>query len=172
MAKKLTEIEKNKKIYDEYVKSFEGKTNDELLKMEEDLIKDIDKHDRKVAKYEFKVADKKALADAVEIFHFFLNKQKVQFAYVEGLLQLWNAFNKDLETIPYPVLDMVLVNLGQLQFEGHDEWIKIMKFNEFTKPYSEDYTKLKAKTYLLAEEHSALQSKLGINDAKSSNPGK
>lgn len=172
MAKKLTEIEKNKKIYDEYVKSFEGKTNDELLKMEEDLIKDIDKHDRKVAKTEFKVIDKKSLAEAVEIFHFFLNKQKVQFSYVEGLLQLWDSFNKDLETIPYPVLDCCLLNLGQLKFEGHDEWIKIMKFNEFTKPYSEDYTKLKAKTYLLAEEHSALQSKLGINDAKSSNPGK
>lgn len=172
MAKKLTEIEKNKIEYDKFVKSLNEKSHEELLKMEEDLIKTIDKHDRKVAKAEFKVVDKEALEKAVEIFHFFLNKQKVQFSYVEGLLQLWDSFNKDLETIPYPVLDCCLLNLGQLSFEGHDEWEKIMKFNEFTKPYSDEYLRLKSKTYLLAEEHSALQSKLGIADPTASNPSK
>ena len=137
--------------------------------MEQDLIKEIDKHDRKVAKYEFKVADKEALKEAVEIYRFFINKQKLQFSYVEGMLQLWDAFNPDLETIPYPTFDVILMNLGQLQFEGYDEWVKIMKFNEFTKPYSDEYTKLKARTYLLSEEHSALQSKLGLDDAAASN---
>lgn len=167
--KKLTAFEKGKIEYDEFVKSLEGKTNEELLAMEQDLIKEIDKHDRKVAKYEFKVADKEALKEAVEVYRFFINKQKLQFSYVEGMLQLWDAFNPDLETIPYPILDTILMNLGQLQFEGHDEWVKIMKFNEFTKPYSDEYTKLKARTYLLSEEHSALQSKLGLDDAAASN---
>ena len=167
--RKLSEVEKNQQIYNDFVKTLEGKTNEELLAMEQDLIKEIDKHDRKVAKYEFKVVDKEALSKAVEIFRYFLNKQKVQFSYVEGLLQLWDAFNPDLETIPYPVLDTILMNLGQLQFEGYDEWVKIMKFNEFTKPYSDEYTKLKARTYLLSEEHSALQSKIGLDDAAASN---
>lgn len=167
--KKLSEVEKNQQIYNEFVKSLEGKTNEELLAMEQDLIKEIDKHDRKVAKYEFKVVDKEALSKAVDAFRYFLNKQKVQFSYVEGLLQLWDAFNPDLEAIPYPTLDCCLMNLGQLQFEGYDEWVKIMKFNEFTKPYSDEYTKLKARTYLLSEEHSTLQSKLGLNDAGTSN---
>ena len=167
--KKLSEVEKNQQIYNEFVKSLEGKTNEELLAMEQDLIKEIDKHDRKVAKYEFKVVDKEALKEAVEVYRFFINKQKLQFNYVEGMLQLWDAFNPDIETIPYPMLDVILMNLGQLQFEGHDEWVKIMKFNEFTKPYSDEYTKLKARTYLLSEEHSALQSKLGLDDAAASN---
>lgn len=167
--KKLSEVEKNQQIYNDFVKTLEGKTNEELLAMEQDLIKEIDKHDRKVAKYEFKVVDKEALSKAVDIFHYFLNKQKVQFSYVEGLLQLWDAFNPDLEAIPYPTLDCCLMNLGQLQFEGHDEWVKIMKFNEFTKPYSEQYLHLKSKTYLLSEEHSTLQSKLGLGDATASN---
>lgn len=170
--KKLSEVEKNQQIYNEFVKTLEGKTNEELLAMEQDLIKEIDKHDRKVAKYEFKVVDKEALSKAVEIFRYFLNKQKVQFSYVEGLLQLWDAFNPDLEAIPYPTLDCCLMNLGQLQFEGYDEWVKIMKFNEFTKPYSEQYLHLKSKTYLLSEEHSTLQSKLGLGDANTSNPSK
>ena len=167
--RKLSEVEKNQQIYNDFVKTLEGKTNEELLAIEQDLIKEIDKHDRKVAKYEFKVADKEALKEAVEIYRFFINKQKLQFSYVEGMLQLWNAFNPDLGTIPYPVLDAILMNLGQLQFEGYDEWVKIMKFNEFTKPYSDEYTKLKARTYLLSEEHSALQSKLGLDDAAASN---
>ena len=167
--KKLSEVEKNQQIYNEFVKTLEGKTNEELLAMEQDLIKEIDKHDRKVAKYEFKVVDKEALKEAVEVYRFFINKQKLQFNYVEGMLQLWDAFNPDIETIPYPMLDVILMNLGQLQFEGHDEWVKIMKFNEFTQPYSDEYTKLKARTYLLSEEHSVLQSKLGLNDAGASN---
>lgn len=167
--KKLSEVEKNQQIYNEFVKTLEGKTNEELLAMEQDLIKEIDKHDRKVAKYEFKVVDKEALKEAVEVYRFFINKQKLQFSYVEGMLQLWDAFNPDMVTIPYPMLDVILMNLGQLQFEGHDEWVKIMKFNEFTRPYSDEYTKLKARTYLLSEEHSALQSKLGLNDAAASN---
>ena len=167
--KKLSEVEKNQQIYNEFVKSLEGKTNEELLAMEQDLIKEIDKHDRKVAKYEFKVVDKEALKEAVEVYRFFINKQKLQFNYVEGMLQLWDAFNPDIETIPYPMLDVILMNLGQLQFEGYDEWVKIMKFNKFTQPYSDEFTKLKARTYLLSEEHSVLQSKLGLNDAAASN---
>lgn len=169
MAKKLSEIEKNKIEYDKFVESLDGKTNEELLAIEEELIKNIDKHDRKVAKYEFKVVDKEALSKAVDVFRYFLNKQKVQFSYVEGLLQLWDAFNPDLKAIPYPTLDCCLMNLGQIQFEGHDEWEKIMRFNEFTKPYSDEYTKLKARTYLLSEEHSTLQSKLGLNNASAAN---
>ena len=86
--KKLSEVEKNQQIYNDFVKTLEGKTNEELLAMEQDLIKEIDKHDRKVAKYEFKVADKEALKEAVEIYRFFINKQKLQFSYVEGMLQL------------------------------------------------------------------------------------
>ena len=172
MTKNLSEIEKNKIEYDKFVKSLDGKTNEELLAIEEELIKTIDKHDRKVAKYEFKVVDKEALSKAVDAFRYFLNKQKVQFSYVEGLLQLWDAFNPDLEAIPYPTLDCCLMNLGQLQFEGHDEWVKIMKFNEFTKPYSEQYLHLKSKTYLLSEEHSTLQSKLGLGESNTSNPSK
>ena len=47
--KKLSEVEKNQQIYNEFVKTLEGKTNEELLAIEQDLIKEIDKHDRKVA---------------------------------------------------------------------------------------------------------------------------
>lgn len=167
--KKLTAVEKNKIEYDEFIKSLDGKTNEELLAIEQELIKTIDKHDRKVAKTQFKITDKEKYKEAVEIYRYFINQSKLAFNYVEGMLQLWNAFNPDKDVIEYPVLDLVLVGLGQLQFQGHDEWEKIMKFNEFTKPYSEEYLNLKSRTYLLAEEHSALQSKLGLTDPTKSN---
>ena len=77
--KKLSEVEKNQQIYNDFVKTLEGKTNEELLAIEQDLIKEIDKHDRKVAKYEFKVVDKEALSKAVEIFRYFLNEGIVHY---------------------------------------------------------------------------------------------
>lgn len=169
--KKLSAIEKNKLIYDEFVKSLEGKTKDELLAMEQDLIKEIDKHDKKVGKTSFTISNKEALPEAVDTFHYFINKQKLQYNYVGGMLQLWDAFNVDMDSISYPLLDVILMNLGQMSFEGHDEWVKISKFEEFTKPFAEEYATLKAKTYLLSEEHSALISKLGIDNPVASNPG-
>lgn len=170
--KKLSAIEKNKLIYDEFVKSLEGKTKDELLAMEQDLIKEIDKHDKKIGKTTFALTDedKEALPEAVDTFHYFINKQKLQYNYVGGMLQLWDSFNKDMNEIPYVVMDVILMNLGQMSFEGHDEWVKISKFEEFTKPFAEEYATLKAKTYLLSEEHSALISKLGIDNPNASNP--
>jgi len=169
--KKLTAIQKNQVIYNDFVKSLEGKTKEELAQIEQDLIKEIDKHDKKVGKTSFKVEDKEALREAVDVFRYFINKQKVSFQYVEGMLELWNAFNTDMDSIPYAIIDTILMNLGQLEFEGHDEWEKILRFNEFTKSFQEEYLNLKSKTYLLAEEHSTLQSKMGISDANGSNPG-
>ncbi len=161
MAKKtLTPIEKNKIEYDKFVTNLEGKTLEELEAMEQELIKTIDKHDRKVAKTQFKVNDKESLNKAVEIFRYFMNKQKVQFNYVLGMVQLYEAFKPDMDLLDYPIFDMCLINLGQLEFSGYEEWKKILEFEEFTKPYSEAYTELKAKTYLLAEEHTALQKKM------------
>lgn len=167
--KKLTPFQKNKIEYDEFVKSLEGKTNDELLAIEQDLIKSIDKHDRKVAKYEFKVTNKEALNEAVDIAHEFMDKMKLPFNQTIGMLQLHDAFKKDMDTIPYPVFDLLLTTLGQLEYQGYDEWVKINKFNAFTEPYSDAYAELKSRTFLLAEEHSTLQSKLGLTKTAQTN---
>lgn len=167
--KKLTAFEKGKIEYDEFVKSLEGKTNEELLAIEQELIKTIDKHDRKVAKTQFKISNPELLPEAVEIAHYFLNKQRVGFNYAIAMTQLYESFNKELTTIPYPVFDMLLTTFGSLEFTGYDEWKKIIKFNDFTKPYSDEYAALKSRTFLLAEEHSTLQSKLGLTDSAASN---
>lgn len=175
MAKKektLSPLEKNKIEYDKFVKNLEGKTKEELLKIEQDLIKEIDAHDTKVGKTSFKVKNADEMKEAAEIARYFLNKQKVQFNYAIGMVELYEAFAPDMKTIPYPVLDAVLMNLGQLEYDGYDEWKKILKFNDFTKSYSDAYTELKARTYLLAEEHSTLQNKLGLNDPTAANQQK
>lgn len=172
MAKKekeLTPFEKNKIEFDKFVKSLDGKSREELLAIEQDLIKEIDAHDTKVGKTSFKVKNADEMKEASEIVRYFLNKQKVQFNYALGMIELYEAFAPDLKTIPYPVLDAILMNLGQLEYDGYDEWKKIKMFNEFTKSYSDAYTDLKARTYLLAEEHSTLQNKLGLNDPVAAN---
>ena len=69
--KKLSAIEKNKLIYDEFVKSLEGKTKDELLAMEQNLIKEIDKHDKKIGNTTIALTneDKEAHPDAKDKIH-------------------------------------------------------------------------------------------------------
>lgn len=163
MAKK-TAFEKNQKEYSDFVKSLEGKTKEELGVIEQSLIKEIDKHDAKVAKAEFKIKNVDKLTEAVDIARYFLNKQKCQFNYAVAMKQLYDSFNKDIEKIPYPVYDLLLTTLGSMEFAGYDEWDKIIKFNEFAQEYNDEYTELKAKTYRLAEQHSTLQSKMGLGE--------
>lgn len=164
--KKMTAFEKNQKEYNEFVKSLDGKTQDELVVIEQNLIKEIDKHDTKVAKYEFEVKNPAKLANAVEVARYFINKQKVQFNYAVAMKQLYDSFNIELKTIPYPVYDLLLTTLGGMEFTGYDEWDKIIQFNDFAQEYHEEYGELKAKTYRLAEEHSTLQSKMGLSEAQ------
>ena len=49
--KKLSEVEKNQQIYNEFVKSLEGKTNEELLAIEQDLIKEIQKQQKNFQRF-------------------------------------------------------------------------------------------------------------------------
>ena len=104
MAKKLTAVEKNKIKYDEFIKSLDGKTKEELLAIEQDLIKKIDNHDRKVAKTQFNVNDKESLAQAVEIFRYFLNKQEVDSKIAGKAMELANEHEEDIADVFVEVL--------------------------------------------------------------------
>lgn len=173
MAKKTTKvavspIEENQKKYNEYVASLEGKSVDELKAMEQELIKLMDKNDKKVSEAKFALPD--GYADFRTNVLYFLDKQTVQWQYALGMLELVESLKEDMKEIAYPLFDVIVSNLGQLQFKGIEEWKKVKQMTEYVKPISEEYAVLKAYTYLLAEEHSALLSKLGVNDPNSANP--
>ena len=173
MTKKTTKvvvspIEENQKKYNEYVASLEGKSVDELKAMEQELIKLMDKNDKKVSEAKFTLPD--GYADFRVNVLYFLDKQTVQWQYALGMLELVESLKEDMKEIAYPLFDVIVSNLGQLQFKGIEEWKKVKQMTEYVKPISEEYAVLKAYTYLLAEEHSALLSKLGVNDPNSANP--
>ena len=173
MAKKTTKvatspIEENQKKYNEYVASLEGKSTDELKAMEQDLIKLMDENDKKVSDAKFKLPNGYSEFRANVIY--FLDKQTVQWQYALGMLELVESLKEDMKEIAYPLFDVIVSNLGQLQFKGVEEWKKVKQMTEYVKPISEEYAVLKAYTYLLAEEHSAILNKLGVNDPNASNP--
>lgn len=168
--KKLTAIEQNQIKYNEFIKSLDGKSMDELKEVEKTLIADIDANDKKVGNTTFPLPD--GYPEFKANVQYFLNKQKVQWQYALGMLELYDALETPDKEMPYPILDLILMNLGQLTFEGADEWRKVKSMTEYIQPMSDAYSEVKAHTYLLAEEHSALLNKMGIEDPTASNPVK
>ena len=174
MAKKtLTVFEENKKKYDKFVKSLDGKTSEELLKVEKKLIKEIEANDKEVSTTYFELpAD--GYEKAATIIKKYLGKQTIGLQYIDSMLILMNSWPDTYPEdgkISVVVFDTTMTTLGQMQYTGLDEWNDIKYLNEYTKPLSDTYATMKAKTYLLAEEHSALTNKLQISDPDAANPG-
>ena len=174
MAKKqLTVFEENKKKYDKFVKSLDGKTPEELLKIEKKLIKEIEANDKEVSDTKLELP-REGYEKAAETVRYFLSKQTIGLQYIESMLALINMWPEEYpedSKIDYPAFDAAMTSLGQLQYTGIDEWNRIEDLNKYVKPLSDIYAQFKAKTYLLAEEHSALTSKLQMNDPNAANPG-
>lgn len=173
MAKKqLTVFEENKKKYDKFVKSLDGKTPEELLKIEKKLIKEIEANDKEVSETKLELP-REGYEKAAETVRYFLSKQTIGLQYIESMLALINMWPEQYPEdgkMNVPPFDAAMTSLGQLQYTGIDDWNRIKNLNEYVKPLSDIYAQFKAKTYLLAEEHSALTSKLQMNDPNASNP--
>lgn len=160
MTKKAKEVKEkvqtSKEIYDEFVKSLEGKTKEELEQIEKDLIEKMDLNDNDVSKVLFDMPSEN-YTEAAEAIRYFLNKNKVQWQYTLGLITLYEFWMAESATkINYPTLDATLRNLGSMEFSGYDEWKKVVVVNDYFTPLRESYVKYTEKTYLLAQEHSAV----------------
>lgn len=159
MAKK-----NSKQIYDEFVKSLDGKSFDELKKIEENLIKEIDKNDKKVATAVLPLSNEN-YSEVAKAIRYFLAKQKCQWQFTLGMMKLYEAWTDEKpDGVTYPVLDSTLRTLGQLEFTGYDEWSKVVLINEYFEPLRSKYVELTDSTYLLGEKHNALMNKMKLFD--------
>lgn len=175
MTKKIKEakeaVKTSKEIYEEYVKSLEGKTKEELEAMEKELIEKMEANDQDVSKVLFDMPEEN-YAEAAEAIRYFLNKNKVQWQYTLGLVTLYEFWQAEKPTkINYPTLDATLRNLGGMEFSGYDEWKKVCMMNEYFAPLREGYVKFTEKTYLLAEEHNAIMDAMKIHNPVQTTPG-
>lgn len=146
------------KDLNDYKKSLEGKTLEELEALEQEIIKEADKLNENMSKAKLKVPTKNYKEAAMAIRRA-LDKQSIQWQYTLGMVNMyetWDPENKPAE-IAYPTLDATIRTLGSLQYTGYNEWKDVLLFSEFFEPIKEEYTKISVGVYDNADMHCAIQ---------------
>ena len=154
-------IEEKQRMLKEYEESLNGKTLEELEKIESALIAEADENDQRVSKTEFDLPKEnyKAVAEGIRML---LNKQTVQWQYTLGLVGLYDFWNpeKKAKKIPYAQLDAILRTLGGMQFTGYEEWAAVVAINKYFEPLHNAYVDATEKTYDIASKHQAVMQKM------------
>ena len=158
LMKSLEERQKELKKFEDSLKvKIEEKKLDELEKLEQELIAEADKQGEELGKLEFDMPTEnyETVATAVRKF---LNKQSVQWQYTLGMVAMYDFWDPKAQhkTIPYPHLDSILRNLGNLQFTGYEEWAAVVAVNKFFEPLQKAYMDATQETYDIASRHDAV----------------
>ena len=153
--------EEKQKMLEEFEASLEGKTLEELEKIESLLIADADANDQKVSKLEFDLP-KENYKEVAEGIRMLLNKQTVQWQYTLGLVGLYDFWNpeKRAKKIPFAQLDAILRTLGQMQFTGYNEWAAVVAINKYFEPLHNGYVDATEATYDIASKHNIVMEKI------------
>lgn len=145
--------EKQKKL-DAFKESLKSKKLEELQKLEQEIIKEAEETDNKVAQtmYDLPTENYKVVAEAIR---YFLNKQTVQWQYTLGLVTMYDFWNVDTkpDKINHPTLDATLRTLGEMQFTGYEEWARVVAINKYFEPLHEAYAKTTEQVYDVASKH-------------------
>lgn len=156
MSKKFNE--------EDFKKSLEGKSVEELKKIEAEVIKECEKIDDEVANTEFDMPVEN-YSDVAKAIKYFLDKQTVQWQYTLGMVAMYDFWDeKRPEKIPYAQLDSVLRTIGNLQFTGYNEWAMVVVINKYFEPLREEYTKVTQRIYDAATKHNVVMNMLSLDE--------
>lgn len=156
MSKKFNE--------EDFKKSLEGKSVEELKKIEVEVIKECEKIDDEVANTEFDMPVEN-YSDVAKAIKYFLDKQTVQWQYTLGMVAMYDFWDeKRPEKIPYAQLDSVLRTIGNLQFTGYNEWAMVVVINKYFEPLREEYTKVTQRIYDAATKHNVVMNMLSLDE--------
>jgi hypothetical protein len=156
---------------EEFKKSQESKTVEELKAMEQEIIALAEETDKTIAttNFELPTENRKIVAEAIQ---YFLNKQEIQWQYTLSMVAMYDFWSSEEKLIPFPQLDAVLRALGSMKFVGYDEWAKVIAINKYFEPLREQYAEITEKAYTIADKHNLLMEKLQLNTPiGDANPG-
>ena len=153
--------EEKVKQLQEFEKSLEGKTLDELKSIEEQIIKEAEEIDNKVkdTTFDLPTENYETVAKAI---HQILNTKTVQWQFTLGMVAMYDFWNekKNPGKISYPMLDGTLRALGELSFTGYDQWAGVVAINKYFEPIREEYISATEKVYDIASKHNILIDKI------------
>ena len=165
----MTQLERQQAL-EAYKKEVSEKSLEEILKIEQELIKEADDINDKISKYQFHLPAK-GYKEAAEAIRYFLNTQTVTWQYTVGLItmyEFWNP-NKNPKKVLYPMFDGTLRTLGELKFEGYQEWKYVVAINEYFKDVRDEYATLTEQIWDNASKHSIICDRIQLLDPESAN---
>jgi len=153
-----------KKELEDFKKSLEGKSLDELKAIEQDVIKECEQVNDKVAKTMYKLPKEnyKIVANAIRNF---LNKETVQWQFTLAMVTIFDFWNpeKQPKEVSHPVLDQTLRSLGNLQFTGYEEWAAVIAINKYFDSLTKEFTENTQLIYDAASKHNIVMDEMGLN---------
>ena len=164
---------KKQQEMEEYKKSIETLTLDELLAKEQEVIKEADEINGKISKYQFKIAAK-GYKETAEAIRYFLDKQEVQWQYTVGLITMYEFWNpsKNPKEVSYPMFDGTIRYLGEMKFKGYQEWKYVVQINDYFKDVRDEYAELTEKIWDNATKHNIILERIDLLDPAKANSKK
>lgn len=165
----MDQLKKQKEL-EEYKNSLEGKNLEELKALEQEVIKEADEINDKIAKYEFPLASK-GYKEAAQAIRYFLNKKDVTWQYTVGMLTMYDFWNPDKnpKKVFYPMFDGTLRTIGDMKFTGADEWRSVITINDYFKDIRDEYASLTEEIYDNAARHNMIYEKMQVLDPSLAN---
>jgi len=165
----MNQLEKQKEL-EIYRREIESKSLEEILELEQQLIKEADEINEKISKYQFKLPVK-GYKGAAEAIRYFLDKQSVTWQYTVGLIAMYDFWlpSNNPKTVGYPMFDGTLRMLGELKFTGYDEWKRVYIINEYFKDLRDEYQELTQEIWDNASKHNIICDRIQILDPSKAN---
>lgn len=150
---------------EDFKKSLEGKSKEELEKIEQEIIQEAEELDKELMSAKVSL-QRKNYETVAQHIRDFLDKQTIQWQYAQAMATMYefwdpNVFNANIE---YPMLHQTLTTLGNFQFTGYKEWKAVIEINEYFEPIREEYIKLASKPYEVANRHGIVMDMLGLQN--------
>ena len=165
----MDQLAKQKEL-EEYKKLIDSKSLEEVLEIEKGVINEANELNTKIAKHQFKLPTK-GYKEVAEAIRYFLNKQSVTWQYTVGLITMYDFWDPKTRPVNvlYPMFDGTLRTLGEMKFEGYDEWKKVVAINKYFEDLRDEYSVLTEQIWDNASKHNIILDRLQILDPASAN---
>ena len=151
--------EERVKARTEFKQTLTNKTEEELRALIEEITNESRDLDQEVSGLEYDIPTK-GQKDAFDSIKYFLDKQKVQWNYALGLVNIYEFFDGSQKKITFAMLDTILRMLGSLEYVGYAEWKKVVDINDYFTPVAEQYRDVTDKIYDIAERYQMVEGQL------------
>ena len=155
---------------DEKKAEYEKLTLEQLLALEEDIIKKKEEAQKKAEETEWDVPEE-GYKKAAEALHRMLSKVSVNWNMATIMYEMFNLWSPDKkpDKMEYAAFDATLRQLNSIEYKGYEELSDVVTVNEYFKNFYDKYQELTLGIHFAAQEHSnvleAIQKKPPIGKA-------